>query len=229
MLFTHAYKTFWASQGEVRAAATREVDWKPPTLIQQLDAQLPDAMGVMLLHEQGRTSVEHVVFRLPQKWHENVYFHVCLDLDGFNRPEVLTLRHVSVYASPPSIAEGLFSDGMNGKAVQTLTVKDFAELRASLTPETLELILQTWKTGDAMAADLHKLNEEALKGTGSSFRCDRYLFLWLLVPVVAVFMYLVIIFVAGGTMAVGHEAARLLGNDSNNDTAAHGDHHTNSP
>ena len=199
--FTSVYKTWQATQG--RGHATREPDWKPPALVQQLDKEVPAAEGILVLHASGRTSFTHVVFQLPET-HPNHYFCVCVDTDFGDLDK--DVYHVLVHAKPPHVTWGLIQESLDGECVHTLQVKHFNELHKPLPSAVKESMDEAWEKEDADEAKFREDLARASKWAACEF------FVWpLMLMAILVVLYITAVFVAGGATAVFYTVARVLG------------------
>jgi len=199
--FTSVYKTWVATQG--RGRATREADWKPPVLVQQLDKEVPEAEGILVLHESGRTSATHVVFQLPAT-HPNHYFCTSVNTDSDDLDK--DVYHVLVYAKPPHVTWGLIQESLHGECVHTLQVKHFDELHQPLPDGVKESMNREWEKEAAAEA---KFRDDLIRA--NQWRTCEFFSLPIILMVCLVVMYLTAVFVAGGATAVFYTVARVLG------------------
>jgi hypothetical protein len=127
------YQTWLGTQGERRAVAAAQEEWKPPGLVTKLDHELPEAVGHVVMQLRApRSSAQAMVFQLPSK--PALYFCIYVD-EGFSPTDP---HYVEVYAlEAPSPSWGLLANDLpRESALAVLRPKtSYAELRDYVPPE----------------------------------------------------------------------------------------------
>lgn len=132
MAATAVYKTWRGTQGVRLRFWAAEPDWKPPAVVTQLDAELPEAQGHVVMQLRApRGGLEVMVFQLASC--PSVFFCVTVQ-EAWDAAE---WRDVAVYAhAAPALKEGFLSSALSGPVLERLKLKEsLAELRAYVPTE----------------------------------------------------------------------------------------------